>query len=361
MVRDAMSSATSKGGLFYKGMDKGANTLQGRFSTLMDTIKMTANSIVGISETGEVIKGGLFDKVSQGVQDLSKYLDENKEKIKQVFDSFTRFKNKIVETYLAIKTFFTQTKTGQAIVAYFKVLIDMVVVAFKWLWGEIVKNKEMFITFGKAIAIAIGVAVAFIIAAVAVIGATLAIIVKVMGWVYKQVKLAIDRTIQGFKMWGVVIKAAIGWVKGLWDKVKYYFGKIKEFAKGIFDGVKEGIKSALNGAIRLANKFITGYNKMPGPDIPEIPYLAKGVRNFSAGMAVVGEQGPELVNLPKGSDVIPNNKIATKSGGDNITLHLHMDGIMARSRSDLREIAKDMIGAVNEELRAKGKPQLGVA
>lgn len=38
--------------------------------------------------------------------------------------------------------------------------------------------------------------------------------------------------------------------------------------------------------------------------------FAGGVQNFEGGLAVVGERGPELVNLPRGSNVIPNNQIA---------------------------------------------------
>jgi phage-related protein len=37
-----------------------------------------------------------------------------------------------------------------------------------------------------------------------------------------------------------------------------------------------------------------------------IPGFATGVKNFGGGLAMVGERGPELVNLPSGSDVIPN-------------------------------------------------------
>ena len=35
--------------------------------------------------------------------------------------------------------------------------------------------------------------------------------------------------------------------------------------------------------------------------------------------------------------------------------NIHLDGIMARSRSDLRHIGEDIIGAVDEARRAKGK------
>ncbi|MEK6479603.1 hypothetical protein WJR50_18810 [Catalinimonas sp. 4WD22] len=46
-----------------------------------------------------------------------------------------------------------------------------------------------------------------------------------------------------------------------------------------------------------------------------IPKFASGVNNFSGGMALVGERGPELVNLPSGSDVIPNHRIGNYSDG----------------------------------------------
>lgn len=39
-----------------------------------------------------------------------------------------------------------------------------------------------------------------------------------------------------------------------------------------------------------------------------IPGFADGVRNFKGGLAVVGEEGPELVDLPPGSDVFSNQE-----------------------------------------------------
>jgi phage-related protein len=46
------------------------------------------------------------------------------------------------------------------------------------------------------------------------------------------------------------------------------------------------------------------------------PAYANGTNYHPGGYALVGEKGPELVNLPKGSRVIPNNKL----GGINITI-----------------------------------------
>lgn len=51
----------------------------------------------------------------------------------------------------------------------------------------------------------------------------------------------------------------------------------------------------------------------------QFPGFATGVRNFKGGTALVGERGPELVNLPQGSDVIPNRALqGTSTGGGNV-------------------------------------------
>lgn len=77
MVKDAMTSATSEGGLFYQGMDRGARTLSGTWSTLQDNIGTVTRKLVGMSETGEIVKGGLFDKIATGVSNLNTWLSSN--------------------------------------------------------------------------------------------------------------------------------------------------------------------------------------------------------------------------------------------------------------------------------------------
>ncbi len=59
--------------------------------------------------------------------------------------------------------------------------------------------------------------------------------------------------------------------------------------------------------INAINDIIAGVNLIPGVNIPLIPvgpnvgYASGGVS--SGGMALVGERGPELVNLPAGSQI----------------------------------------------------------
>ncbi len=46
-----------------------------------------------------------------------------------------------------------------------------------------------------------------------------------------------------------------------------------------------------------------------------VPGNANGTRSFAGGLSVVGERGPELVNLPRRSQVIPNHKLSGMGGG----------------------------------------------
>jgi hypothetical protein len=46
-----------------------------------------------------------------------------------------------------------------------------------------------------------------------------------------------------------------------------------------------------------------------------LPTFATGTDFAPGGLALVGERGPEIVNLPRGSQVIPNHRIANDNGG----------------------------------------------
>lgn len=71
-----------------------------------------------------------------------------------------------------------------------------------------------------------------------------------------------------------------------------------------------GINTA---ADTVAGAFGGGTTGVPG--IGNFPGFADGVQNYSGGMAIVGENGPELLNLPRGSDVYPQDALnATTSG-----------------------------------------------
>lgn len=57
-----------------------------------------------------------------------------------------------------------------------------------------------------------------------------------------------------------------------------------------------------------------------GSGSPSIPKFARGVRNFSGGLAIVGEEGAELVELPRGSNVYSHNQSKAMMGGGGVSI-----------------------------------------
>ena len=126
---------------------------------------------------------------------------------------------------------------------------------------------------------------------------------------------------------------AFGFLRDNW-------GEINEGMRKIFDKVWTGMTKAFKGYINIyisgMNFLIRGLNRIKfttpswipslggksfGFDIPTIPKLARGTSNFAGGAAIVGERGPELVNLPRSSQVFPAGQTASMLGGTTIIIN----------------------------------------
>lgn len=76
---------------------------------------------------------------------------------------------------------------------------------------------------------------------------------------------------------------------------------------------------------------------------PKIPGYARGTRNHPGGLAIVGEGGPELVDLPRGSKVYTNQETNDMlRGGDTYILQVNMDEVdevykMVRAFEDFKQ------------------------
>jgi hypothetical protein len=75
------------------------------------------------------------------------------------------------------------------------------------------------------------------------------------------------------------------------------------------------------------------------------PQFAGGVQNFSGGLAIVGERGPELVNLPGGSSVIPNGG----AGGTSITNVFNITAPLGTPDAIARAVAEAQIGLLRTQ------------
>jgi hypothetical protein len=102
------------------------------------------------------------------------------------------------------------------------------------------------------------------------------------------------------------------------------FKDIVKSVKDLTDVIARGLGVAIDDVTKKINgipRDITvnvGVNRTDtggsGEAPPETPGYARGVRGFAGGWAVVGEDGPELLRLPAGSDVIPHGVIPSDFG-----------------------------------------------
>lgn len=142
----------------------------------------------------------------------------------------------------------------------------------------------------------------------------------------------------GLKAVGKAIAAPFIWA---WGKIKWVVGKIRGALNWISDHAPHvGISSTNIGPITV-----------PTPSI-SIPGFATGIANFAGGAAIVGERGPELALLPRGTDVLPHRQTAEligsgrragRRGGREIRqpIQLMLDGrVLAETTVKLQEDAE---------------------
>lgn len=115
---------------------------------------------------------------------------------------------------------------------------------------------------------------------------------------------------------------------------------------------------SLEQASRIAYAMKMGFDVSRDPLFstkgPRVPGFAEGVKNFSGGMAVVGEKGPELVNLPRGSNVLPNlPNLNPVRGGGGLVMHNNIT-INGSVLGNQHEIATVVGEAITARMRALG-------
>lgn len=89
--------------------------------------------------------------------------------------------------------------------------------------------------------------------------------------------------------------------------------KLNRSASSVFSAVASAagkVKRAIQSIVGAVSSVINKIASIHFPKPPSwFPGFAKGVTNFAGGVALVGENGPEIVELPGGSNVIPHHKV----------------------------------------------------
>lgn len=178
---------------------------------------------------------------------------------------------------------------------------------------------------------------------------------EVAGNVFNHIIEVIKGFIDGAKtLFKSIISFITGTFLGAWNSA--WNGVVGAF-KSIFGGVKTLVKSVMNGVISFINRGIGGLNKIQVPDwvplaggkginIPLIPQLAKGTNFWKGGLVQVHERGGEIVDLPRGSRIMPHDKSVaeaykmgnTKNNNVTITIPKIADQVVVRENADIDRI-----------------------
>jgi hypothetical protein len=125
------------------------------------------------------------------------------------------------------------------------------------------------------------------------------IIKRVLAWIGVEGSKHLDRFVDG-------LTAGVNFVADLLDKINEGFDTVKSFLK------------MLREIANLASKGVADFAKNL-----KIPGFAVGTNYYGGGLALVGERGPELVHLPRGSKVstASESKQMLSGGGGDINIY----------------------------------------
>jgi hypothetical protein len=376
-VEKAFQKMTAAGGQFHGAMESQSKSLSGQFSTLKDNIGFAARELVGINQQGDIREGSVFSLLRDSVGALNREL--GKIKWADVNASIMAFGKQIYDAALPVALYLLPKLQD----LWSSISVNLIPALLKF-WHEVIEPlmPVLGILLVGAVGLAIdalkivtgvlsglidfmannegvvyGIATAFgVFAGLKAVGAA---ILALHTLTYTTIPAAIGglgalgTSLMVFSGWGVFAAAALGAFALIMNEAQKTVNTLNDMYNSI-----DRQHASNDAALRRANEqFKAGKitkERMNAILRSTLPGNAMGTDNWRGGPTWVGERGPEIVNLPRGAQVIPNHKTG---GGANITIN--MDGIMARSRADLRDIGKDIIGAINEELRAKNMAQIG--
>lgn len=132
-----------------------------------------------------------------------------------------------------------------------------------------------------------------------------------------------------------VVKTIIETVGDAITSIKDFFNDVVAFIDGVVEAVKKPINALIGGINSMFSALsldIPEWVPIIGGEsisLPQIPMLAKGGTITSGGSVIVGEQGPEVLNLPTGASVQP------LQGGDMTDVLIECTNKIISSMNDI--------------------------
>ena len=143
------------------------------------------------------------------------------------------------------------------------------------------------------------------------VGSVLSFIGSKMGWIQEIISTVMpvvaDILTTAWSVISPVIDIAISVFKVLFNVVQTVFNGIASVISSVWDKVKPIVEGIGNGLSWIADKVggLFGFGGCGGGDTGS---NAEGTNNWRGGPTWVGEQGPELIDLPRGTRILPNKE-----------------------------------------------------
>ena len=143
------------------------------------------------------------------------------------------------------------------------------------------------------------------------VGSVLSFIGSKMGWIQEIIgtvmPVVADILTTAWSVISPIIDIAISVFKVLFNVVQTVFNGIASVISSVWDKVKPIVEGIGNGLSWIADKVggLFGFGGGGGGDTGS---NAEGTNNWRGGPTWVGEQGPELIDLPRGTRILPNKE-----------------------------------------------------
>lgn len=249
ILETALKTAASEGGFAFNGAVKQAQTFDGRMSNLQETISNVGLELIGVNKaTGEIDPNGIFAQMSEKVEKATKWLEENKGKIKEIAQIIINNIQPAIITLTALwASFKAIVVTSQIVDAITKVsdavgkMGDGVKKAITW-YQDLNKAQIASSVSAKAHAVAVGLQTAATnIATVAQTAFNVAMAANPIGLIV----LAIAAVVAGL-VW-FFTQTEIG---------KQIFGEFVKFVSGVFGNIVSVISTVANAIIVPFQNFL---------------------------------------------------------------------------------------------------------
>lgn len=396
-LQQISKDATSGIGTGWENLN---TAIQRGITSVIDAIG-SENIAKGISATGKAFESALGG-ITAGIQ----FIKDNWPAVQGVIDSV---KNSFLEFWNTIKPL-RDFLGGQ-----FKIAWQDLTNAFGQLQTALQpfmpQIRELAKIIGVLLLVPLAILIGLFVAAAVAISVVAAAVARLIGWFAEAYASAVSFATQVWQaiqtMWQVVtdavqgiwnsitsvfsavgqwfsdrfndasnrIKSAFGglidWFRNLWNQIVGLFSSVGTTVgnaignafKSVVNSVIRGAVNVINGFIRSINGIVGAVNKLPGPDIGKIgelpiPQLAQGGIVTSPTLAMVGEgrESEAVIPLSKLDSMISDS---SKNTGRDINITVNLSGVMTDSKAGLREVGKQIIGAVNDELRSNGARLIG--